>query len=406
MLRGFVRDAFEHRLSNAYKIGDTVKTKSSGNVVVVDMLSATKILVRFVDSGFEKFVTTRNLQNGAVRDDSKLKYKRFSVGDLIDTCNYGKIEILSIPSSTEATVRFVETGYVVKTRPCDLLKAEIKDPTSDRFKPKLKTGDRFCVYLHKDISDVVRYVGQGIASRAFVFTGRSSSWGSLFSVDNPPTVEIVENNLNKDQALSLEFELITKHKDTVVNSIKSEHSRKEMLFEDFNRHFKYDESSPTFLLRKTKEGGWVTAGFKTCKYYKVSLNNSSYAVHRVVWLLHSGSIDKHMVIDHIDNNPANNHISNLRMVSYSDNSKNRLHKFPESGFRNIMKEVDRFGNVTGYKVTWWRPNHDRKSSKLFSVSKHGDSLSSTLRAAYLFREGLIERGELLDKIKQGEASID
>lgn len=406
MLRGFVADVFKYKLRNKYKIGDVVKTKSSGDVFIVDMLTSTKILVEFIESGLQKFTTSSSLQQGRVRDESKFKYKKFRLGELVDTTNYGKIEILSIPSSTEATVRFVETGHVLKTRPSEIASGEIRDVTSKRFKPKLRSDYRFCVYLHKDSDGVVRYVGQGVQSRAFVFTGRNPAWRSMFSVANPPTVEVVQSCLSKESALDLELDLIGRYSETILNRITSTHKQKEMLFDDFASNFKYDETSPTFLMRKTKNGQYIVAGFNTGKYYKVSLKNSSYGVHRVIWLLHNGRIDSNMVVDHIDNNPSNNSIDNLRMVSFSENSKNRISKLPRSGFRNILQNYDVSGNVVSYHVFWRPAFHDRSIKKLFSVSDYSDSMVSALRAAYYFRETLIQSGELFEKIKQGEKVIE
>lgn len=52
-----------------------------------------------------------------------------------------------------------------------------------------------------------------------------------------------------------------------------------------------------------------------------------FFIHRLVYQTFVGEIDKNMVIDHIDQNKFNNRLENLRMVSQSDNSKNRKKKF-------------------------------------------------------------------------------
>ena len=346
------------------------------------------------------------LNQGSIKDDTSTKYKQFAVGDIVETCNYGPVEIVSIPSSTEATVRFIETGCIVNTRPSELVTGYIKDHLSNKFVPKIKSTNRFCVYTHKDLYGKVRYVGQGTEQRAYIFTGRNDEWNSLFSEQNPPIVDIIKTELTKEEAFRLEFDTINKYKDTVVNKIKAKHEPKDMLFDDFHRNFIYDETSPTCLMRKTKNGTLVVAGFKTENYYKVSLNNSSYGVHRVVWLLHHGSIDKTMVVDHINGDSLNNCIENLRLVSHSLNSKNRDTRIPKSGFRNILEEYNRSGKFLGYRVAWTKPMHNRKSSKSFRISKYDFSSEKALLAAYNFRDSLIENGELLHRIKEGEVTIE
>lgn len=45
-------------------------------------------------------------------------------------------------------------------------------------------------------------------------------------------------------------------------------------------------------------------------------------LHRLVWAYHNGVIPENYVIDHIDNNKANNHPSNLRLATQAQNAKN------------------------------------------------------------------------------------
>lgn len=56
-------------------------------------------------------------------------------------------------------------------------------------------------------------------------------------------------------------------------------------------------------------------------YRTVTIDKKAYLVHHIVWLVHRGYLPKQL--DHIDHNPSNNQISNLREVSSRDNSKNQ-----------------------------------------------------------------------------------
>lgn len=59
------------------------------------------------------------------------------------------------------------------------------------------------------------------------------------------------------------------------------------------------------------------------KAVRVKIGKTRYLVHRVVWLLHYGSIDSTLDIDHIDGNPWNNLVNNLRLVTKVENQRNR-----------------------------------------------------------------------------------
>jgi hypothetical protein len=49
---------------------------------------------------------------------------------------------------------------------------------------------------------------------------------------------------------------------------------------------------------------------------------SALSAHRVVWKMAHGSIPNDMEIDHIDGNPRNNRLENLRLVTSAENKRN------------------------------------------------------------------------------------
>ena len=60
---------------------------------------------------------------------------------------------------------------------------------------------------------------------------------------------------------------------------------------------------------------------KTSKYAYVSLNGKTRYIHHLVAIeFMNHTINRDIVIDHIDNNGQNNHIDNLQIISARDNS--------------------------------------------------------------------------------------
>ena len=81
-----------------------------------------------------------------------------------------------------------------------------------------------------------------------------------------------------------------------------------------------------------------TAGWKKPSGYYVSIDKKSYAVHRIIYQM-VNSIDilpNDKVIDHIDGNPHNNNINNLRLCLQSENTKNTSgHKDNQLGIKGV-----------------------------------------------------------------------
>ena len=85
------------------------------------------------------------------------------------------------------------------------------------------------------------------------------------------------------------------------------------------RKYKLDKAAPSGVVSvsgkqigyRRKDGYWI-----------LSHGGKQQLAHRVVWMLHYGEIPDGLVIDHIDRNPSNNLIENLRCVPQSVNLTN------------------------------------------------------------------------------------
>ena len=69
-------------------------------------------------------------------------------------------------------------------------------------------------------------------------------------------------------------------------------------------------------------------------YRKLSIKNKRYQEHRIIFLMHHGYLPD--TIDHIDGNPANNRIENLREATQQQNCYNSAtHGRNTSGHRGV-----------------------------------------------------------------------
>ena len=77
------------------------------------------------------------------------------------------------------------------------------------------------------------------------------------------------------------------------------------------------------------------AGSNNKGYIQIRLNKKLYFSHRLAWLYVYGEFPKYM-IDHINNNPADNRICNLREATNQQNQFNRkLSKANTSGIKGV-----------------------------------------------------------------------
>ena len=99
----------------------------------------------------------------------------------------------------------------------------------------------------------------------------------------------------------------------------------------------YWKKSPA---RSIKAGTIAGHNKSTLPYKRLQICRKNLLQHRVIFLMHHGYLPD--LIDHIDGNPNNNKIENLREATYSKNSLNKkLIKSNKSGFKNVCWDKTR-----------------------------------------------------------------
>lgn len=83
------------------------------------------------------------------------------------------------------------------------------------------------------------------------------------------------------------------------------------------------------------KAGSVAGTIKKDKYININLKGKMYRAHRLIWLYVYGYMPK-IYIDHINGNPSDNRICNLREATNSQNMQNsRIRKDNTSGVKGI-----------------------------------------------------------------------
>lgn len=113
-------------------------------------------------------------------------------------------------------------------------------------------------------------------------------------------------------------------------------------------------------------------------YSRVQINNKHYFVHRLVYQTWSGNeLRNDMVIDHIDANPQNNNINNLRQVTQKENIENATthgnfghnHNTKIKVYDDVTNEYNMFDSVKDFLISIDAPQYIINHGGLSGLNK-------------------------------------
>ena len=108
------------------------------------------------------------------------------------------------------------------------------------------------------------------------------------------------------------------------------------------------------------KAGDIADNIKSNGYKSVFVDGKAYPSHRIVYKIFNGNFDG--FIDHIDGNPSNNKIENLRIATAQENQRNaKLRKDNTSGVKGVSFDKS--------KGTWRVRLQINKKPKIFGNFK-------------------------------------
>lgn len=118
----------------------------------------------------------------------------------------------------------------------------------------------------------------------------------------------------------------------------------EELRQYLHEHFRYDEESGHLIYTKKvanrTEVGDIAGSINACGYRATTIKGVHYYIHHLIWVFHFGSWPDEL--DHIDRNPSNNRIENLRLTNKIQQQFNRdANSNNVSGIRGVAYYPDR-----------------------------------------------------------------
>ena len=101
---------------------------------------------------------------------------------------------------------------------------------------------------------------------------------------------------------------------------------KELSFEEANAVFRYDPETGYLWWKERGYGRTMSSPTGSLDvstgYIRVRLNGTLFLAHRIAYLLYYGGVPSDTEVDHVNHITRDNRITNLRLVSVTENNRN------------------------------------------------------------------------------------
>lgn len=122
-------------------------------------------------------------------------------------------------------------------------------------------------------------------------------------------------------------------------------------------------------------------------YVRIMINGYKYYAHRLAWAYVYGDYPEgeQPYIDHINGNPSDNRIINLKASSDGENMKNKkIRSSNTSGVNGVSRTEKKrpSGKVHCYWIAHWYDENGKLRGKYFSIHKLGEDSAKQLATDY------------------------
>ena len=134
---------------------------------------------------------------------------------------------------------------------------------------------------------------------------------------------------------------------------------------------------------KVKIGQSIGSLHKSTGYIRIMINYNEYLAHRLAWVYTYGDFPegKQPFIDHINGNPLDNRIINLRVSSGGENMKNKkMDSRNKSGVTGVRRSETMASSSKIYAV-WiasWYNERGKLCHKYFNIETYGEEEAKQL----------------------------
>lgn len=108
---------------------------------------------------------------------------------------------------------------------------------------------------------------------------------------------------------------------------------------ELNSILAYDPLSGILTWKNNRSNmiqGSIAGSINGSGYKTITINSKTFRIQRIIWIMMFGHIPEGFFIDHINGNPLDNRLENLRLATNSQNQQNRpAPKNNTSGYRGV-----------------------------------------------------------------------